>query len=82
MHCLLAYYEVIHWRLFLWAVLNNVRLKVYLFAGRVFHKGDFNVAHLICDKGAVGSAPRLRDIPLHNGYAFTGPFFPEKEVTT
>ena len=47
MHCLLAYYEVIHWRLFPWAVLNNVQLKAYIFAGRVFHEGDFNVAHLI-----------------------------------
>jgi hypothetical protein len=79
---LLAYYEVIHWRLFPRVVLNNVRLKAYLFAGRVSHKEDFNVTHLICVKGAVGSAPRLRDIPLHNEYAFPGSFFQEKEVTT
>jgi hypothetical protein len=72
-HCLLIYYEVIHWRLVSWAILYNVRLKVYLLAGRVLHKGDFNVAHLVCDKGAIGSAPRLRDNPLHNGNAFTGP---------
>jgi hypothetical protein len=32
-HGLLAYYEVIHWRLLPWAVLDNVRLKAYLFAG-------------------------------------------------
>ncbi len=82
MHSLLAYYEVIHWHLFPWAVLDNVQLKAYLFAGRVFHKGDINVAHLIYFKGAVGSAPRLRDNPLHNRYAFTGPFFHKKEVTT
>jgi hypothetical protein len=75
MHSMLAYYEVIHWRLFSQAVLNNVHLKAYLFAGRVFHKGDLNVAHLVCDKGAIGSAPRLRDNLLHNGNAFTGPFF-------
>jgi hypothetical protein len=41
----------------------------------LFHKGDFNVTYLICVKGAIGGAPRLRDIPLHNGHAFTGPFF-------
>jgi hypothetical protein len=82
MHSLLAYYEVIHWRLFPWAVLDNVRLKGYLFSGRVFHKGDFNVAHLVCDKGAVGSAPQLRDNSLHNGNAFTGLFFHEKKVIT
>ncbi len=34
-----------------------------------------NVAHLVCDEGAIGSAPRLRDNPLHNGNAFTGHFF-------
>ena len=75
MHGLLAYYEVIHWRLVSWAVLYNVQLKADLHAGRVLHKRDLNVAHLVCDKGAVESAPRLRDNPLHNGNVFTGPFF-------
>jgi hypothetical protein len=71
MHGLLACYEVIHWRLSFRAVLDNVRLKAYLFAGRVLHKRDFNVAYLVCYTGAIGSAPRLRDNPLHNGDAFT-----------
>jgi hypothetical protein len=65
-----------------WAILYNVQLKADLLAGRVLHKIDFNVAHLVCDKGAIGSAPQLRDNLLHNGNAFTGPFFHEKEVTT
>ncbi len=82
MHGLLAYYEVIHWRLFSRAVLYNVRLKADLLADQVLHKRDFNVAHLVCYKGAIRSAPRLRDKPLHNGDAFTGPFFHETEVTT
>jgi hypothetical protein len=81
-HGLLTYYEVIHWRLVSQAILYNVRLKADLLAGQVFHKRDFNVAHLVCDKGAVGSAPLLRDNPLHNKNAFTGPFLREKEVTT
>ncbi len=34
-----------------------------------------HVAHIVCDKSAIGSAPRLRDNPLHNWNAFTGPFF-------
>ncbi len=82
MHGLLAYYEVIHWRLVSQAVLYNVRLKADLLAGRVLHKRDFNVAHLVCYKDAIGSAPRLRDNLLHNGDAFTGPFFHEKEVAS
>jgi hypothetical protein len=64
------------------AILYNVRLKADLLAGRVLHKRDFNVTHLVCDKGAVGSASRLRDNPLHKRNAFTGPIFHEKEVTT
>jgi hypothetical protein len=64
------------------AILYNVRLKVDLLAGLVLHKRDFNVTHPVCDKGAIGSAPQLRENPLHNGNAFTGPFFHEKEVTT
>ncbi len=75
MHGLLAYYEVIHWRLVSRAVLYDVQLKVDLLAGPVLHKRDFNVAHLVCYEGAIGSAPQLRDNPLHNGDAFTGPFF-------
>jgi hypothetical protein len=83
MSCIvLAYYEVIHWRLVSRAILSNVWLKADLLASRVLHKRDFNVAHLVCNKGAVESAPRLRDNPLHNGNAFTEPFFHEKEVTT
>ena len=46
-----------------------------LLAGRVLHKRDLNVAHLVCDKGAIRSAPRLRDNLLHNGNAFTGLIF-------
>jgi hypothetical protein len=64
------------------AILYNVRLKADLLAGQLLHKRDFNVTHLVCDKGAVGSAPQLRDNPLHNRNAFTGPFFHEKEATT
>ncbi len=79
---MLTYHEVIHWRLVSQAILYNVRLKVDLLASRVLHKRDFNVAHPVCDEGALGSAPRLRDNPLHNGNAFTGPFFHKKKVTT
>ncbi len=62
--------------------LYNVRLKADLLAGRVLHKRDFNYAHPVCDKGAIGSAPQLRNNPLHNRNGVTGPFFHEKEVTT
>jgi hypothetical protein len=82
MHGLRAYYEVINWRLVSQAVLYNVSLKADLLAGRVFHKRDFNVSHLVCYEGAIGIAPQLRDNPLHNGDAFTGPFFHGKEVAT
>jgi hypothetical protein len=58
-----------------WAVLYNVRLKANLIAGQVLHKREFNVAHPVCDKGAIRSAPQLRDNPLHNRNAFNGPFF-------
>jgi hypothetical protein len=64
------------------AILYNVRLKADLLAGQVLYKRDFNVAYPVCDKGAIGSAPRLRDNPLHNRNSFTGPFFHEKEVIT
>ena len=82
MHGLLTYYEVIHWRLVSRTILYNVRLKADLLAGQVLHKRDFNVAHPVCDEGAIGSAPRLRDNQNHSGNAFTGPFFHKKEVTT
>jgi hypothetical protein len=75
MHGLLTYYEVMHWRLVSRAILYNVQLKVDLLSGRVLHKRDFNVTYLVCDEGAIGSAPRLRDNPLHNRNAFTVPFF-------
>jgi hypothetical protein len=75
MHGLLTYYEVIHCFLVSRAILYNVRLKADLLAGQVLYKRDFNVAHPDCDEGAIGSAPRLKDNPLHNGNAFTGPFF-------
>jgi hypothetical protein len=65
-----------------WAILYNIRLKADLLAGGVLHKRDFNVAHPVCDEGAIGSAPRLRDNPLHNGNAFNGPFSHKKEVPT
>jgi hypothetical protein len=64
------------------AIFYDVRLKADLLTGPVLHKRDLNVTHLICDEGAVESAPQLRDNLLHNGYAFTGPFFHEKEVPT
>jgi hypothetical protein len=75
MHGLLTFYEVIHLCLVSWAILYNVQLKADLLAGRVLHKRDFNVTHLFCDKGAIGSDPQLRNNPVHNGNAFTGPFF-------
>jgi hypothetical protein len=81
MHCLLAYYEAIHWWLVSPAILYNIQLKADLLAGQVLHKRDFNVTHLVCDEGSIGSASQLRDNPL-NGNAFTGPFFYEKEVPT
>ncbi len=67
---MLAYYEVIHWCLVSLAILYNVGLKVDLLAGRVFHKRDLNINHLVCDEGAVGSAPRLRDNLLCNRNVF------------
>ncbi len=82
MHCLLTYYEVIHLRLVSRAILYNVRLKEDLLAGQVLHKRDFNVTHPVCDKGAIGSAPQLRDDPLYNRNAFTGLLFHKKEVPT
>ncbi len=82
MHGLLTHYEVIHWHLVSRALLYNVQLKSYLLASRVLHKRDFNVPCPVCDEGAIGSAPQLRDNLLHNGNAFTGPFLHEKEVTT
>jgi hypothetical protein len=57
-----------------WAIVYNVQLKADLLADLVLHKRDFNVPHPVCDKGAIGSAPQLRDNLLHNGNAFTGPF--------
>jgi hypothetical protein len=57
MHSLLAYYEVIHWRLVSQAILYDVRLKADLLAGQLLHKRDFNVARHVCYKGAIGSAP-------------------------
>ncbi len=56
MHGLLIYYEVTHWRLVSWAILYNVQPKADLLAGRVLHKRDFNAAHFVCDKSAIGSA--------------------------
>ncbi len=82
MHGLLTYYEVMYWCLVSQAILYNVRLKANLLAGQVLHKQDFNVAHPVCDEGAIGSAPQLRDNSLHNRNTFTGPFFHEKNVTT
>jgi hypothetical protein len=57
------------------AILYNIWLKADLLADRVLHKGDFNVTDLICDEGAIGSAPQLRDNPLHNGNVLLDPFF-------
>ncbi len=82
MYYLLAYYEVIYWCLVSRAIFYNIQLKVDLLAGQVLHKKDFNVTHLVCDKGAVGSALQLRDNPLCNENAFIGPFFHKKEVPT
>ena len=59
MHGLLTYYKVIHWRLVSRAILYYVQLKMDLLAGRVLHKRDFNVAHLVCYECAVRSAPGL-----------------------
>jgi hypothetical protein len=70
MHCLLAYYEVIHWCLVSRAILYNVRLKADLLAGQVFYKRGFNVTHLVNDESA--------DILFCNRNALTGPFFHKK----
>ncbi len=75
---LLVNYEVIHWCL----VLYNIWLKVDLLAGGVLHKRDFNVTHIICDEGAIGSAPPLRDNPLCNRYVISGPFLYKNEIPT
>ncbi len=80
MQRLLANYEVIHGCLVSRAILYDIRLKADLLAGRVFHKRDFNVTCRVCDKGAVESAPGLRENLLCNRNAFTQPFFYKKEV--
>jgi hypothetical protein len=77
---LLADNEVIHNRLFPQVILNNIRLKANLLAGGIFHKGDLNINHLVSIKGAIGSAPRLRDSPLHNGKVCELPSLYKKEV--
>ncbi len=82
MQGLLANCEVIYWRLSPWVILNNIQLKADLLAYGVLHNGDFNVTHLISIKGAIGSAQRLRDSPLHKGDVFNGPFFYKKKVPT
>jgi hypothetical protein len=48
---------------------------VDLLVGRVLHKRDFNVAPPVCDKGAIGSAPQLRDNPFHNRMHLLEPFY-------
>jgi hypothetical protein len=75
MHSLLTYDEVTHVCLVSWAILYNVWLKADLLAGQVLHRRDFNVAHPVCDKGAIGIDPQMRDNMLHNENTFTGPFF-------
>ncbi len=57
------------------AILYNVRLKADLLDCQVLHKSESNVAHLVCDKGAIGSAPQLRDNLFHNRNEFNGTFF-------
>jgi hypothetical protein len=64
------------------AILDNIQLKADILAGGVLHKRDFNVIFYIRDEVAIGSTPRLRDNPLCNGNAFTGPLFYKKEVPT
>jgi hypothetical protein len=56
-------------------ILYDIRLKADLLAGQVLHKRDVNVTHHVCDEGAIGSAPRLRDNALCNRNAFTGLIF-------
>jgi hypothetical protein len=63
-------------------ILNNIRLKANLLAGSLFQNGDFNTTHLVSIKGAIGSAPQLRDGSLHNGNVFDGPFLYKEEVPT
>jgi hypothetical protein len=65
-----------------WVILHNIWLKASLLAGGVLHKGDSNVTHLVSMKGAIGSASRLRDSPLHNEIVFNGPFLYKKKVPT
>jgi hypothetical protein len=79
---LLAKNEVINWQLSPWVILKDIWLKVNLLAGRIFHKGDFNITHLVSIKVVIGNAPRLRDSPLHNREVFDGPFLYKKEVPT
>ncbi len=84
MQGLLVNNEVIHWWLYPQVLLHNVQLKANLLAGGILHKGDFNVPHLVSIKGAIGSAPQLRDslLHLHNGNVLNGPFLYKKEVPT
>ncbi len=74
--------EVIHRCSEAWLILYNVRCKMHLFVAREVHKGYFDVTHLVRDKCAIRSTPRLWSSPLNNWYAFKSSFFYEKEVTT
>ncbi len=75
MQGLLAYDKVVQW---LWAshrVFHNIRAQVHLFASGIVDKEELDVTHLFGFKGAVGSAPRFWNSPIHNGYVLNRPFF-------
>ncbi len=58
MQGLLAYDEVVQWGHATSGILDNIRLQLNPFAGRVLvHEGDLDIAHLCSLKGAVGSTP-------------------------
>ena len=58
-----------------------IRGQVNWLASGVLYKGDVNLTHLFCLKGAVGSTPWLWHSPLHSRYVLIRPFSNENEVT-
>ena len=57
MQGLLAYDKVVQRRHLALGILDNIRLQMNLFASRIVHEGDFDVAHLCGFKGAIESTP-------------------------
>ena len=57
MQGLFAFDKVVQWRRSSSGILDNIRLQMNPFAGRVVHEGDLDVTHLGGFEGAIGSTP-------------------------